>query len=193
MSDHIFQEKELLQRIAQGDEKAFRTIFDQYKDQFYAAALKMTRSTDVAEEIVQEVFVALWMQRSALAVVEYPSSYLFTIVYNNINKHFKKLALEKRIRQSVSERAPDSECITENELIEKENRQLLTHIIQQLPPQQQLVYELSKQEGLSRDEIADRLHISPNTVKNHLLKALKYIRLHFTEALFLLLYFLFNK
>lgn len=176
-----------MQRIAQGDEAAFRIIFDYYKGRFYAAAIKMTRSADMAEEIVQEVFVTLWLRRSVLASVETPASYLFTIVYNNIYAHFKKLALEKRMKQGVSERINESECPTEDRLIDKENQQLLQSLIQQLPPQQQSVYKLSKLEGLSRNEIAERLHISPNTVKNHLQEAVKFIRIHFNKAISLLL------
>ncbi|CAL1520166.1 RNA polymerase sigma-70 factor [Chitinophaga sp. MM2321] len=177
-SDVLF-EKELLLRVADGDEKAFRKIFDLYKEPFYAAALKMTRSDETAEEIVQEVFVTLWLRRANLAAVEHPSSYLFTIVYNCIRAHFKKLAIEKRLKQNIGEQHPVGECLTEERLIDKENQQLLQDIIHQLPPQQQLIYQLSRKQGLSRDEIADHLAISPHTVKNHLLKALKYIRSHY--------------
>ncbi len=179
-------EKELLKRIAQGDEAAFRIIFDRYKERFYAAAIKMTRSADTAEEIVQEVFITLWLRRAVLATVENPASYLFTIVYNNIYAHFKKLAVEKRMKQGVGKRINDTESPTEDKLIDKENQQLLQSLIQQLPPQQQSVYKLSKLEGLSRGEIAERLHISPNTVKNHLQEAVKFIRVHFNKTISLL-------
>lgn len=97
-------EKELLQRISKGDEKAFREVFDLYKKRFFAAALKMTRSPDEAEEIVQEVFVSLWMQRALLATVENPPSYLFTIVYNAISARFKKIALEMRMKQMIADK-----------------------------------------------------------------------------------------
>lgn len=190
LSEQFTREKELLQRISEGDEIAFRKLYDLYKERFYAAALKMTRSPDTAEEIVQEVFVSLWMRRTALLNIENPTSYLFTIVYNSISAHFKKLALEKMMKQKVSERMPEGECLTEDRLIEKENTQLLQHIIDALPPQQQLIYHLSKEEGLSREEIASRLQISPNTVKNHLLKACKYIRLHFSRVMMLIACFM---
>jgi RNA polymerase sigma-70 factor (ECF subfamily) len=186
MDENALHERDLLKRIARGDEKAFRMIFDHYKDRFFAAALKMTRSSDIAEETVQDVFVTLWLQRTALSEVQYPSAYLLAIVHNNIKKHFRKLALEKKLKQGVTWRMAESESPTEDILADKENRQILNDIIQHLPPQQQLVYQLSRQEGFSRDEIADQLHISPNTVKNHLLKALKYIRSHFNRALSLL-------
>jgi RNA polymerase sigma-70 factor (ECF subfamily) len=181
----VSYERELLQRIAQEDEMAFRALFDLYKERFYATALKMTRSADIAEEIVQEIFVTIWLRRHALAEVEHPTAYLFTMVYHRVHAHFKKLALEKRVKQHIVNGNMDTECNSEDDMARKESQQLLQTLIRQLPAQQQQVYQLSTQEGLSRDEIASRLHISPNTVKNHLQKAVKYIRLHFSRALFL--------
>lgn len=185
MSSTDLHEKELLQLISEGDEAAFIEIFDRYKDRFYAVALKMTRSPDSSEEIVQEVFVTLWIRRLSLSRVEHPVSYLFTIAYNTISTHFKKIALEKRAQERFSEKIPQSECQTEKMLEEKENRELLQNIIRQLPDQQQQIYRMSKQEELSREEIARQLNISPNTVKNHLLKAVKYIREHWNKTLLL--------
>jgi RNA polymerase sigma-70 factor (ECF subfamily) len=189
MSVDVLPEDILLKRIAQDDEEAFRIIFDRYKHRFYGAALKMTRSPDLAEETVQEVFLTLWLRRSSLANVKNPASYLLTMAYNNIANQFKKIAREKRIKESMIERTAVSECPTEAILEEKENRQLLHNIICQLPSQQQLIYRLSKQDSLNRHEIAEQLQISPNTVKNHLLKAMKYIKAHFKEALLLLGWF----
>lgn len=187
MTVNSLSEKELLRRISQNDEKAFKEVFDLYKERFYAAALKMTRSQDDAEEIVQEVFVTLWLRRSVLAEVDNPASYLLTIVYNSISVRFRKIALERKMKEKLTERLPQSECNTEEIIEEKENQQLLQNILQCLPDQQQLIYKLSKEDGLSRNEIAAQLHISPNTVKNHLLKAMKYIRTHWNKALTLII------
>ena len=176
-----------MQRISKGDERAFREVFDLYKGRFFAAALKMTRSPDEAEEIVQEVFVSLWMRRALLTTVENPPSYLFTIVYNAISARFKKIALEMRMKQMIAERVVESENIIEEKLEEKEANQRIQSILHRLPEQQQLVYYLSKEEGLSREEIAHRMHISPNTVKNHLLRATKYIREHFNKVMIIIL------
>lgn len=185
-------DKVLLQRIAlKSDQAAFRAIFDRYKDRFYAAALKMTHSPDTAEDIVQEVFVHLWLHRSALADIQNPVSYLFTTVYNTISQYFKKLAAEKNMKISFGEKTISSENTTEQNMAVKESRQWLQNIVNHLPSQQQLIYKLSKQDGLSRNEIAEQLNISPNTVKNHLLKAMKFIREHWGEAFLIVIWFLF--
>lgn len=183
MDKIVLPDKTLLKRIARDDERAFRIIFDRYKERFYAAAWKMTRSSDMSEEIVQEVFLSLWLHRSVLSDVENPASYLFQVVYNTIAAHFKRLAVQKALKAKAYGKWPDSGNYTEEKVLEKESYQILHQIIRQLPLQQQLIYKLSKQDGLSRNEIAERLHISPNTVKNHLLKAMKFIKAQWGEAL----------
>lgn len=187
----VLQERVLLQRIAEGDEKAFRVIFDRYKERFFAVALKMTRSGETAAEIVQETFVALWLRRSALDKVENPSSYLFTIAYHHIYAWFKQQALEKQLKKGLSEQSLQREAGVEEQLNDKDSFRLLYQIIGQLPPQQQLIYKLNKIQGLSRDEIAEHLHISPHTVKNHLQQAVKFVRSHFNKMGFLISFFLF--
>jgi len=174
--------KALFLQIAEGDKSAYRAIFDTYKASFYSAAFKMTRSAYLAEEIVQEVFILLWTKRVQVATADKPSAYLLTILYNCIYGHFKKIAAEKNMKQLLLQNSSGPEEQSMEVILQaKENEQLLKAIIEQLPPQQQLVYKLSKQEGMSRIEIAGHLHISPNSVRNHLHDAVKSIRLYFKD------------
>ena len=173
----------LLLRIGGGDETAFREVFDHYKARFHSAAFKMTRSAELAEDIVQEVFIALWDKRKKVAAAKNPEAYLFTILHNSIYAQFRKLALERQLKKKLSE---EPEAMEENPvemlLLEKENRELWENVVSSMPAQQQLVYRLSKQEGLSREEIAQKLNISPNTVRNHLSASIEFIRLYFKKG-----------
>jgi RNA polymerase sigma-70 factor (ECF subfamily) len=189
----LYSQKQLFEQLSEGSEKAFRAIFELYKNRFYAVALKMTRSEYIAEEIVQEVFVTIWDRRTRLVDVEKPDTYLFTTVYNSIYAHFKKIALEKRTREALFSQPEELESPLELLLQHKENEQLLQRAIAHLPPQQQLVYKLLKQDGLSREEVAAQLHISPNTVKNHLQEAMKFLRTYLERALPLLIFLFFKK
>ncbi|MFI5193294.1 MAG: RNA polymerase sigma factor [Chitinophagales bacterium] len=180
MSANTLQnELNLLKRIAEGDEQAFKLIFELYHKKIFGAAIKMTHSVDVAEEIVQEIFVTLWIKRSCLAFAQVPSSYLFSIAYNCIFAHLKKMACEKTARRYALQGSLDGERSSEEWFNAKETRETLEKIINHLPPRQQIIFRLSKQEDLSRNEIARRLNISPNTVRNHLQEAIKFIRLKF--------------
>lgn len=189
-----YDEKALLAEVAIGDECAFKKLFDLYKERFYSLALKMTRSDEVAEDIVQEVFMNIWNKRAGLVNVDNPSSYFFTAVYRRVYHHYRKIALEKKLL-SVAPLVKESVNTTEEMVLADESSELISQAIDKLPPQQRLVFKLCKQEGKSREEVARQLHISPNTVKNHLADALKHIRTSFLNSTytFLILFWFFKK
>ena len=189
-----YDEKVLLAEIAAGDEDAFRKLFDFYKERFYSVALKMTRSDVVAEDIVQDVFMNIWNKRAGLVNVDNPSSYFFTAVYRRVYHHYRKIALEKKLLR-LTPPAKETVNTTEEMVLAHESSELISQAIGKLPPQQQLVFKLCKQEGLSREDVARQLHISPNTVKNHLADALKYIRTSLLNSTytFLILSWFFKK
>lgn len=176
LGDLLYDISILLRQVAEGDEKAFRLIFDHYKAPFHAAAFKMTHSADIAEEITQEVFVKLWLKRKLIAAAKKPDSYVFVILHNCIYFHFRKLAHEHQLKLKLGLETEDSENSIETLIDEKEHRNILENIINQLPPQQKLIYKMAKQGSISRDEIARQLNISPNTVRNHLSSAVEYLR-----------------
>lgn len=184
---------QLFIQLSEGREQAFRAIFDLYKARFYAAAFKMTRSEYQAEEIVQEVFVILWDQRHRLSGIEKPETYLFTIVYNSIYTSFKKIAAEKKVKESLSGQPEVFEASLEMMLQNKENERLLQRAVSHLPAQQQQAFQLIKLHGLSRDEAAARMNIAPNTVKNHLQEAMKFLRLYLERSMPLLLFLFFKR
>lgn len=190
----LYDEKALLVKIAEGDEPAFRRLFDLYKERFYAVVLKMTRSEEVAEDIVQDVFMNIWSKRESLVNVDNPSSYFFTAVYRRVYHHYRKVALEKKLLQVVP---PIKEWVnsTEEMVLAHESKNLITEAVEKLSPRQRLVFKLSKQEGLSREDVARQLHISPNTVRNQLADAIKFIHTFLRDSafIFLILFWFFKK
>jgi RNA polymerase sigma-70 factor (ECF subfamily) len=116
-----------------------------------------------------------------IAEAKRPEDYVFTILYNCIYSHFRKLTQERQLKSKLAEDEQQSEYHTEDLLNEKENKAILEDMISHLPPQQKLIYKLAKQEGLSRAEIARKLNISSNTVKNHLGAAVEYLRCYFKK------------
>lgn len=189
MKEHKFDDELLLKRIAEDDEVAFGMIFDRYKIRFYATAIKMTHSADLSEEIVQDTFVSLWTSRTALDKVNNPSGYLFTILYNHIHAQFKKISAERLLKAKLNKLPEAKESSVEERYYEKEIGQFVWKLIHQLPTRQKQVYILSKQEGMSRNEIAQKLHLSPHTVKNHLLEAVKFMRTNLYKVFLFFLFF----
>jgi RNA polymerase sigma-70 factor (family 1) len=182
-ADTRYDINNVLSQVGEGNQFAFKLIFDFYKERFYSASLKMTHSGDIAEEIVQEVFVSLWIKRVQVAAATNPESYLFGVLHNSIYAHFRKLALEKAMKRKVEQQSENIDANpVEDILLAKEDREMLDAVIRQLPSQQRIVYKLSKQQGLSREQVASQLHISPHTVKNHLQQAIRFIRAYYKEG-----------
>ncbi len=182
---------ELLKLVAAGDEKSFRILFEKYRSRFYAVALKMTASDVIAEEMVQDIFIKIWQKREELANIDNAEAYFFTTLYRQVYKHYKKLALDRKLLKLISESA-SFHNITEETLLLRESERLINEAVAKLPLQQQKVFRLSRQDGFSREQIAEQLHISPHTVRNHLADATKFIRTYLNKAALMYMLLLFS-
>lgn len=163
--------------ISKGDNEAFAEVFNQYNKKVYGVALKMLKSDVEAEEVVQEVFSALWRARERLNTIDNPEGYIFTTTYNTVYARLKKISRDKDLLEGVIFQIVIKQNTTQETIAARETAALIHKIVQQLPPRQRTVYELSKDKDLSYDEIAARLGLSKNTVRNHLAEAMKTIRL----------------
>ena len=169
-------EKELLLRIAQGDERAFRQLFDQYRDFIYFFAVRLTESDLIAKDVVQEVFIKLWLQRQSLTEVISLRAWIYRLTRNHVLNGLKRRAHEISLLREIGLTIPEHNDPTAETVQYRELEKLLQQAVQQLPAQQQKAYHLSRGEGLKHDEIAARLHISSETVKKHIMAAMQSIR-----------------
>jgi RNA polymerase sigma-70 factor (ECF subfamily) len=185
-------ENHLLQQLAIGDEVAFRKIFDAYRKPVYAYAMHLVKSESLADEIIQDVFLRVWLNKATVAHLGNFKAWLFTIAKNRIFDIMKSRAKEALLKQTL--RTPEPSYETENQIRDKEYESLLNDAISQLSPKQQLIYHLSRKNGLKHEEIALRLNISSNTVKTHLVHALrtikKYLQPHIHAVLACILFYI---
>lgn len=168
--------KELFDRIAVGDEAAFKILFEKYRGKFYNAVLHFTKSALTAEELTQEAFINIWRSRAGLAEVDNPNAYLYRIIFNLVYSYLCKESNEARIRDHARSYKGEADYSTIESLEAKETGKLVAEAVDRLPVQQKKVYLLSREKGMTYQEIAAELKISPNTVRNHLVEALKSIR-----------------
>lgn len=173
-------------RISEGDEVAFRTLFDHYRKKIYALGLFLTKSENSAQELVQDVFLKIWEKREKLREVTYLNAWIRTIARNISIDYLRVRAVEKLgIAHLVAK--DGSGCFTQNDVADREYQQLLETAVRQLPPQQQKVYILHRQQGLSHEAIAEALSISVLTSKKYMKLALKSIRVflehHMNQAI----------
>jgi RNA polymerase sigma-70 factor (family 1) len=169
----------LLLQIANGDEKAFREIFDRFSPKVFVFALKLTHSRSMAEEILQEVFIKIWDNRHKLPEVEFFPSYLSAITKNHTFNVLKRIAQQQRAHVNFSNKVPSIHSETEEGVIYNNYQEILSGIVDQLPPQQKTAYSLCHGEGLKYEEAAERMNISTLTVKTHMQTALRTIKVRF--------------
>jgi RNA polymerase sigma-70 factor (family 1) len=180
-------EKELLCRIAAGDETAFSLLFKAYHQRLGAYIYRLTESQSATQEIVQDVFVKIWMRRASMPEVEQFDAYLFTAARNHVFNYLRKLARQRSQQAKLEENLAAGQAGEGMEPagLAGENTEymvLLDQAIEHLPPQQKNVYILHRRQGLSHAEIAYRLHLSVETVKKHMSLALRSIRDYLSTA-----------
>ena len=185
--EQIENERSLLEQIAAGDQKSFAVIFDHYSKAIYAFALKLTRSENQAEEILQEVFLKIWIHRSTLSEIENFPAYLNRITRNHCYNVLRRLAHEALASSELAYGMTEEVHNTENDVIGRDLQRSLNNAIDQLTPQQRLVYTMCHQDGLKYEEVADRLNLSRSTVHSHMKLALRRIRRYLIQVNILLL------
>lgn len=172
-------EYELLASIACGNEKAFTQLFDRYKNDIYAHALHFTRSVLIAEEITQDVFLKCWLNKESLVEINNLEAWLYTLTKNGCFNQLKKIAREHRLKTSLAQECESVDESIESYLAVKEQQHLLQQAIDHLTAKQKQVFALNREAGMKNAEIAQQLNISTNTVKTHMVGALRSIRLYF--------------
>lgn len=186
-----YSEQELLLLIAKGDETAFSILFNNYRNKIYSIAYELTESTVIAEEIVQDTFLKVWLRRETFGEVTHFKAYLFTITRNYVFTALKRIARRQNQEKIAAQDIPLYYSDTENQLIQKQYEEILKRAVNTLPAQQKQVYILVKEKGYKRNEVADELQLSPETVKTHLAQAIRTIRAyclaHLDTSLLLLL------
>ncbi|MFT4093766.1 MAG: RNA polymerase sigma-70 factor [Niabella sp.] len=181
---------ELVQKISEGNEEAFRKLFEHSRDRLHVFVLKMVKKREVAEEIVLDVFTRLWQRKDIVNEVRDIENFLFKAASNRAIDFLRAANKDKVLKDVIWEEIQIADAINPADVMTtKKLQEKVEQLIGALPPQRQLIFQLSRDEGLSYEQIASRLDISKNTVRNQMIEALKFIRaqLHTNYELFLLL------
>jgi RNA polymerase sigma-70 factor (family 1) len=169
-------EKIIVKQLIEGDEKAFRTLFDYYCKQIYAYGFSILKSKVHAEEIVQDVFLKVWLHKEKLNSELSFKSFLFTITRNLAFNFLKKALNDSKLKEELFYKSQKYHTATETQIQDSEYDMLKKTAIESLPPKRKRVFELSRDEEKSYEEIGLELGISVSTVKTQMSKALQSIR-----------------
>lgn len=172
----LHNELALFRQIAGGDESAFRAVFDHYRGKLAGFAISMTTSEVMAEDIIQEVFINLWLNRAKLFHITHPGSYLFIMTRNKTLDHLRKVSASHELVKQLWLQAHQPGSDADQSLLARESQQLVTEALSQLSAQKQQIFHLSRVQGMNHEEIAAQLGLSKSRVKNIMVEVLKFIR-----------------
>jgi len=179
-------ERELLLKTASGNQLAFTQLFEHYHGLVYGFSLRLTRSKFHAEEIVQNIFMKLWLNRLEISNIENFAAYINRATRNESYSVLRKLAAQSIQEVELTDDSLPDGSNSEHRLLYHESSEILRATIEAMPPQRKTIYELCHTEGLKYNEVAAKLNISPGTVHTHMKLALRSIRTKFNHADFIL-------
>lgn len=170
-----FDERAILRAIAEGSEAAFVQLFDKYSAKVYNVAYKFLDSREQAEEIVQDVFMDVWISKDKMAEVLNLNAYILGMVRKKVYDAYRQKSSFAQLIKELSDN-PQTENAVERNMQEREYEILLQRALAKLPHHQQEIFRLAREEGLSHEEIAKKLNLSRLSVKAHMKRILRVLR-----------------
>jgi len=168
-------ENTLIIQLRQSDKKAFTALYEMYWRKVYNFSRLYLINQNVAEEVVQEVFIKIWESRDFIKETDNFKGLLFIITRNLIFNRHRKSVNEDFYKATVLSAIEKSYNI-EEEIEAKNLSEYIELLIKELPPRRQLIFNLSRKEHKSYKEISNLLHISEKTVENQIAEAIKYLK-----------------
>lgn len=193
----MHNEKELFLRIAEGEEAAFEALFRLYVPQVRLVILSILPSPAYEKDVLQEIFLDIWLNRDKLPLVEVPRNWIFKIAYNRCYTWLQKLLKEEARRRKSAELTAEADGDgPEERLGFRETSLLVKEAVNMLSPRAREIYQLHRNQGIKVPDIAHQLQIAPQTVRNSLHRSVQDIRQFLLEkgvviplAVFFLLFF----
>ena len=176
-----YENKELIGRIADGDEQAFALLYYEILPVLHSFLFKMLKSETAVQDVVQEAFIRIWMNRDKLPAVEHPRAWMAKVALNECYRLLRKQARLKEMETVLSGEDPTEPDQTTDRIALAETKRLINSAISELPERRKLIFKMSREQGMKIPEIAAALGLSSGYVKNALVLALQQLRKRLTE------------
>jgi RNA polymerase sigma-70 factor (family 1) len=176
-----YYEQSVIQRLQKGDSDAFLELYNHYHSALYHYVLRFVKSPAIAEDVLQDVFLKIWEIRDRIDPELSFKAYLYRICRNSVFKLLKKISVDEALRLQVMQHFTQSVADADLKILWQQYEEILHAAINNLSPQRRKVFRLCREEGKSYEQVANELGISRNTVKEHMVLAMKQIREHFEQ------------
>lgn len=173
----------LVKLLSQRNEQAFQKIFEKYRDDIYTYAKALLHSEEAAQEVVQEVFMRIWLKAEELDPDLNFKSFLFTMCRNLCFDSLRKLANSRKLSQELLHTSDTYHDSVQETMLSEDYQQLRQQAIDKLPPKRKLIFQMSRDREMTYEEISKELGITISTVKSQMTKAIEHMRTHVKKRL----------
>jgi len=187
------KDEDLLAQLEKDSTEAFEELYIRYKEKLRSFCLFLLKSETVAQDIVQEVFIKIWLNRKQLNTGQSFSYYIYILARNQSFNELRS-AKRKELMENMllcQQKEMDETDTPDTKLIFDEYQRMLEKAICNLPEQKRKIYQMSREEGLSHKEIAEKMGLSPHTVQSHISDSLRFIKAYFVQNADVELYAIF--
>lgn len=184
-------ESELIGKLREGDKQAFEQLYHLYSPRLYVNIFKMVKDEFTTEELIQELFTRIWHRKADLNIETDFLSYLYRTAQNLVHDFYRRLQRDRKMLEHFKSVATVHDEDVEKAMYYKESTHFLKQALEQLSPQQRAVYQFCKIEGFTYKETAEKMGISPHTVKEYLGKASNLVKIFLISNMELVLVLLF--
>jgi RNA polymerase sigma-70 factor (ECF subfamily) len=174
----------LLEQLSNGDEQAFESFFTTYYNRLFQYIFGFTKSRQVTEELVMDVFLKIWLGRSILPEINHFDSFLFRVAHNKSIDFLRAVARDPSFKDLLWDQIQfANNDQSDSKLMTQEYEKKLREAISLLSPQRKKVYQMSREEDMNHDQVAAKLNLSRHTVNNHIVEAQRFIRNYLSKNL----------
>jgi RNA polymerase sigma-70 factor (ECF subfamily) len=174
----FYTDKDLFLQISEGDQDAFKYLFNRYVTKLFPYILEVVKSPNGADDIIQDSFIRIWLNREKLDAIQNPSSWIFKIVLNECYNVLRSKLTESKVLGIIEDEQSDRDQYDQQDIQYAQTKRFIAEAVELLTPQRRKIYDLSRVNGLKVGQIALELDLSVSTVKNTLSAALTSIREH---------------
>jgi RNA polymerase sigma-70 factor (family 1) len=180
--NNFHTEKELLVQVSAGDEKAFKDLFARYYEQLYHYIFGFIKSKQVAEELVMDVFLKIWLGRDLITQIEKFDAFLFRVAHNKSIDFLRSVARDPKFKDLLWENIQLTNNVqSDSSILIQEYEAKLREAVSLLSPQRKKVYQMSREQDMTHDQIAAQLNLSKHTINNHIVEAQRFIRTYLSK------------
>lgn len=175
-SMEINREAEYMEKLGQGDHKSFDALFVLYHPRVKNFLLGFVKDEEEACDMAQDIFFKVWTNRESISKVASLKAYLYRMARNMVYDYFEHNLVKESYEQKLQSSSNDYSDLIEEDFYARELSILIDIAIEQMPEQRQRIFKMSRKDGLSNEEISQKLEINKRTVENHITQALADLR-----------------